>query len=148
MSQGNQEKNQSRSSFCLVEIAPEPSQFSDLRSAVGWTSPTLEVLEQSMQASLYWVSVYAEERLVGTGRVVGDGAMYFYIQDVIVHPHYQGAGLGSQIMAKINHYLNKHCVSGATVGLFAAKGKEPFYQKFAFTERDGDILGLGMCRFV
>ncbi|WP_281246192.1 hypothetical protein [Rheinheimera pacifica] len=35
-----------------------------------------------------------------------------------------------------------------TIGLLAAKGKEPFYRHYGFIERDGVELGKGMCRFV
>jgi hypothetical protein len=43
--------------------------------------------------------------------------------------------------------LSKNCTSGATIGLFAARGKEGFYKKFDFVERTGENLGLGMCKF-
>ena len=82
------------------------------------------------------------------GRVVGDGAMYFYIQDVIVTPTHQGQGLGHQIMLNIEEYLQSAAAQGATVGLLAAKGKEPFYQRYGYVSRPNTLLGNGMCKFV
>lgn len=123
-------------------------EFAALRSLVGWKNPELGVLQASMESTLFWVSAYSENELIGIGRVIGDAAMYFYIQDVIVHPDYQKVGLGSQIMESINNYLTENCSAGSTVGLLAAQGKENFYEKFEFISRDGKILGLGMCRFI
>jgi len=80
--------------------------------------------------------------------VIGDGAMYFYIQDVIIHPEHQNKGLGSKIMNTLIAHLESCCAPGATIGLLAAHGKESFYLKFGFKPRDGQSLGLGMCRFI
>jgi len=92
--------------------------------------------------------VRLDGKLIGMARVVGDGFMYFYIQDVIIDPDYQGRGIGHAIMTRVEAYLAKACTTGATVGLLAAKGKEPFYRRYGFIERDGVELGKGMCRFV
>lgn len=51
-------------------------------------------------------------------------------------------------MIRVETYLATACPTGATVGLLAAKGKEPFYRRYGFIERDGTELGKGMCRFV
>jgi GNAT superfamily N-acetyltransferase len=82
------------------------------------------------------------------GRIVGDGAMYFYIQDVIVDPSYQGTGVGSILMDHIEHYLSIAAQKGSTVGLLAAKGKEDFYIRYDYMLRPSNTLGSGMCKFV
>lgn len=132
----------------FIEQAPTADEFVTLRELIGWGAMPRETAQLSLDNSLFIVSAYHYDQLVATGRVVGDGFMYFYIQDVIVHPASQGLGLGAKIMGYIELYLNKACKKGATVGLFAAKGKEGFYQKFNYVERSGEPLGKGMCRFV
>jgi ribosomal protein S18 acetylase RimI-like enzyme len=82
------------------------------------------------------------------GRIVGDGAMYFYIQDVIVDPSYQGTGVGSILMDQIENYLSVAAQKGSTVGLLAAKGKEDFYIRYDYMLRPSNTLGSGMCKFV
>ncbi|QSX31588.1 GNAT family N-acetyltransferase [Shewanella cyperi] len=134
--------------FEFRDAPPAVAEFAALRTLVGWNNPTADLLAASIENSRYWVSVFHERQLVGTGRVIGDGAMYFYIQDLIVHPAYQGQGLGKQMMNRIEAYLASVCRSGATVGLLAARGKEGFYDSFGYARRDGESLGLGMCRFV
>ncbi|MED5425936.1 MAG: GNAT family N-acetyltransferase, partial [Pseudomonadota bacterium] len=114
----------------------------------GWSNPCLSVVQKSIDASLFSATIYLDNNLVGCGRVIGDGAMYFYIQDVIIHPEHQNKGLGSKIMNTLIAHLESCCAPGATIGLLAAHGKESFYLKFGFKPRDGQSLGLGMCRFI
>ena len=132
----------------FTHCPPSASDFASLRARVGWTNPALAIIQSSIGSSLFWVTVYVQNKLIGCGRVIGDGAMYFYVQDVIVHPDYQHMGLASKIMESINQYIAANCPSGSTVGLFAAKGKEAFYLKHGFELRDGHELGLGMCKFI
>ncbi|KPZ57485.1 GNAT family N-acetyltransferase [Pseudoalteromonas sp. P1-25] len=72
----------------------------------------------------------------------------FYIQDIIVAPSYQKQGIGRLVMTHIENYLTNTCSNGATVGLLSAHGKESFYTHYGYVKRDGDVLGLGMCKFI
>ena len=51
--------------------------------------------------SLYAVQVFDGANVVGMGRVIGDGGLFFQVVDIAVLPAYQGQGLGKQIMAAI-----------------------------------------------
>ena len=127
---------------------PTVKEFGDIRSSANWDNPDDSNLEKSIQNTLHWVCARSNQKLVGIGRVIGDGAMYFYIQDVIVEPLYQGQGIGRLLMENIETFLSQHCPKHATIGLFAAQGKETFYSKYRYLVRNGDPLGHGMCRFV
>ncbi|ABL99843.1 GNAT family N-acetyltransferase [Shewanella amazonensis] len=132
----------------LMTTAPTPASLIALRQRVGWTSPAVNVVEQSLANSLFIVCAYDGARLVGTGRIVGDGAMYFYLQDLLVDPEYQRQGIGRLLMEEIESFLRQRAQPGATIGLFAAHGKEDFYQAFGYQRRTGQVLGMGMCKFV
>lgn len=69
------------------------------------------------------------------GRIVGDGAIYFYIQDIIVIPSYQGRGIGLLIMNEIEAYLEENAFNNSFIGLMAADGVQKFYHKFGYLER-------------
>ena len=73
--------------------------------------------------------------MVGMGRLVGDGAMYWYLQDIIVQPEYQGQGIGRMIVNRLLEYIKENAMPGTKIeiGLTAVKGKEPFYEKFGFS---------------
>lgn len=133
--------------------SPSVKNFIALRESIGWGIAD-ELAATSLKNSLFHVTIYHQdktaltEQLVAMGRVVGDGAMYFYIQDVIVSTNFQGQGLGRLVMNEIEVYLAKAARKGATIGLLAAKGKEAFYQKYDYQLRPNQFLGHGMCRFV
>ncbi|CAM2945761.1 N-acetyltransferase [Pseudoalteromonas atlantica] len=132
-----------------VELkAPAQDEFANLRTQVKWQNPDDKTLKASIENSLFWVTVYDTDNLIGTGRVVGDGAMYFYIQDVIVAPSYQKQGIGHLVMTHIENYLSNTCSNSATIALLSANGKESFYTQYGYVKRDGDGLGLGMCKFI
>nr|WP_282444920.1 GNAT family N-acetyltransferase [Idiomarina sp. ATCH4] len=119
-----------------------------MRRQVGWDDIDLGVAQKSLDGSLFHVSIRDDKKLIGMARIVGDGFMYFYIQDVVVSPDYQGYGLGKALMGRVERYLSKACPIGATVALLAVRGKESFYRGYGYIERDGLNLGKGMCRFV
>jgi len=134
--------------YAVTHLSPEVNEFAGLREKIGWGQTNLEMARTSLANSLFHVSIRHQEVLIAMGRVVGDGAMFFYIQDVIVDPDYQKQGLGHIIMENIETYLQQATQKGSTVGLLAARGKEAFYRRYGYLDRSGDDLGLGMCKFL
>ena len=82
------------------------------------------------------------------GRIVGDGHIYFYLQDLMVRPDYQHHGLGSKIMESLMQYIDEHAPvkSGAYVGLMMAPGLHDFYEKFGFKDLPKDSPAMWMWR--
>ena len=121
-------------------------EFVYLTEAVGWGSPNLKQIEIALKNTIYSISAETDGKIIGMGRIIGDGARMFYIQDVIIHPDYQGMGIGTQIMEKLIAYIEKLPFSECNimVGLMSAKGKECFYEKFGFRKRPNDFQGNGM----
>lgn len=134
--------------FCLKLDSPSVEDFLTLRTKVGWGDLDVNIAEKSLKNSLFHVIIRNDGQLVGMGRVVGDGAMYFYIQDVVVDPSYQKQGIGAALMAKIEDYLSNATNQGSTIGLLAAQGKEDFYSRYGYTLRPNSSLGHGMCKFI
>ena len=134
--------------FFLKLESPTIEDFLTLRSKVGWGDLDANLAEKSLNNSLFHVIIRHENQLVGMGRVVGDGAMYFYIQDVIVDPSYQKLGIGAALMDKIEGYLSDATNQGSTIGLLAAQDKEAFYSRYGYTQRPNSSLGHGMCKFI
>ena len=88
------------------------------------------------------------DRDVACGRVVGDGVLYFYIQDVIVIPEARNQGHGRRIMEHLMERGLEIAPVGAAIGLMSAVGKEGFYQKFGFATRPSANFGAGMTQFI
>lgn len=71
-----------------------------LYQSVSWTNYTerADMLEQAFQHSLFSVSAYDGEQLVGLLRAVGDGFSSVFIQDLLVFPSYQRQGIGRELV--------------------------------------------------
>lgn len=121
-------------------------EFNDLYDAVGWGHYTDEVAEKALSNSLYSVSIYDDEKIIGYGRIIGDGACFLYIQDVMVIPEYQAKKVGSMIIEKLMMKINeiKKEIPHIIVCLVATTGKEGFYEKLGFTKLEDIGLGTGM----
>ena len=67
-------------------------------------------------------------------RLVGDGAMYWYLQEIIILPQFQRKGIGTMIVNHLVDYARENSTTGkfTTIGGVSAKGKEPFYEKIGF----------------
>jgi len=133
--------------FNIDEKSPSGSEWVALRLSVGFGSYDEYQAERGLRNSLFCLSARDEKGgFVGMARIVGDGIICFYVQDVLVRPDFQGNGLGYALMTRVIAYIDACMVKNAVVGLMAAKGKEGFYEKFGFVCRPNDNKGCGMIR--
>jgi len=121
-----------------------------LRDSVGWKKLTDKQAELSLKNCLYRIGVYDGDKIIGMGRIVGDGVVIDYIQDLIVHPDYQGKGVGRLVIEELIRYAEDTRLENSELMLclMCAKGREPFYKKFDFIARPTDKLGPGMIRYL
>ena len=104
-------------------------ELEQLCDAVGWSRRPLRRVRKALQHSLLCVGLWRHDsrlpRLVGFARCTGDGVVDATVWDVAVHPLYQGAGLGKQLMAFVLERLQQMQVE--RVSLFADPGVVEFY---------------------
>lgn len=124
--------------YTIVNRSPTIEEYRRLRQAVGWENVDIEAAKIGLQNSLFSVCAIYKDEVIGCGRVVGDGGLYFYIQDVIVLPAFQKQGIGKRIMDALMNYLASHATFNAFIGLMAAKGISKFYVQYGFAERPTD----------
>ncbi|HEY0943293.1 MAG TPA: GNAT family N-acetyltransferase [Steroidobacter sp.] len=67
-------------------------------------------------------------KLVGAGRALADGRDCSYLCDIVVHPDYQGRGLGKALVGRLRELSAGH----RKIILYANPGKEGFYRKLGF----------------
>lgn len=132
------------SHIVVSQIAPPISDFVSLRANCGWGTISVDQAKMALQNSLFVVSVLDKQRTIGFGRIVGDRALNFYIQDVVVDANYRHSGIGGAIISNLLDQLRLSGSAGCTVGLMAAAGKESFYRQFGFIERPSTTFGAGM----
>lgn len=132
--------------FVLAERLPSVTELRRINESVGWHDlpEDDDAVARGLAGSLYGVTVSHEGETVACARVVGDGGIYFYVQDVIVKPAWQGHGIGQLLMDALLRYLRRTVPDGAFVGLMAAAGESQFYERFGFIRRDTDEPGMFM----
>jgi len=123
------------------------SEYLFLRKDVGWGEPELGDIEEAIGKTLHFISMYRDGDIVGAIRIVGDGKLCFYIQDLMVAREYQRGGIGGFLFEKALKFIDENAAFNAFVGLMAAKGVEPLYKKYDFIERPNAQFGAGMIRF-
>ncbi len=128
----------------IVEREPSVEEYQRLRRAVGWSQVSDEAAGAGLPRSLYSVCAVRSGEVIGCGRVVGDGGLYFYIQDIMVLPEFQGQGIGHKLMDSVMRYIEARAMPGAFIGLMAAKGYAGFYERYGFRSRPTDAPGMSL----
>ncbi len=125
--------------FSLVENQLSANDFIRLKIATGFRNRPIDQVERALKNDLLDVVAIVNNEVVGMGRLVGDGVMYWYLQEIIVLPEYQGKGIGTGIVNYLLEYIKKHTEDETftSVGLTAAEGKTSFYERFGFQNSRG-----------
>ncbi|NLC05929.1 MAG: GNAT family N-acetyltransferase [Erysipelothrix sp.] len=87
----------------IGEKIPSLKQIMELYEDVGWSAYTKDPLrlEKAFDNSLFVLSAWIDDELVGLIRVVGDGLTIVYIQDLLVKTAYQNKGSGRELLTII-----------------------------------------------
>lgn len=118
------------------------SEYQKLRNTTDWHPIKDERVAKALHQDLFSVVVVFDAQVVGMGRVIGDGAIYYYIQDIIIHPNHREQGLGKLIMQRIEAFFSNTIENYAFIGLMAAEGTEAFYTSFGYSKRKDDRPGM------
>lgn len=134
----------------LLENKILVDEYLALRSKVGWNVLSNGQAQKALENSLIVIGAYEDGELVGMGRIVGDGAVICYIQDLIVVPEYQKHGVGSMMIHHLIEFVDgiRQPDSQMMLCLMCAKGREHFYEKHGFLARPTDNLGPGMIQYL
>ncbi len=130
-------------SYSLRHTPPAAAEFAKFRETEGWGHISIDVAETAIANSRLWVSAYEGNKLIGFVRIIGDGAVNYYVQDLIVTKGFRGQGVGRQLLTEIMLRLQP-IASGATLGLMVVAGKEGFYESLGFQSRPSGYFGAGM----
>ena len=125
--------------YNLLENELKAEDFIRLKVSTGFRERPIELVERALKNNLFDVVAVADGEVIGMGRLVGDGVMYWYLQEIVVLPEYQGMGIGTAIVNRLLDYITEHTETGnfTSVGLTAAEGKEGFYERFGFSKSRG-----------
>jgi len=109
--------------FDLIELE-------QLLQTVGWSRRPIRRVKKALDNSLLKVGLWHHDsrfpRLVGFARCTGDLALEAIVWDVVIHPVYQGFGLGKELMAYVLNRLKVMNIRKVT--LFADPEVVSFYK--------------------
>jgi ribosomal protein S18 acetylase RimI-like enzyme len=126
--------------YKVIEQVAFVDDFLRLRQISGLTPRPYDAAKRALPNSLFGVHIViadevidseiTDSKVIGMGRVVGDGALNFEVVDVAVDPNHQGKGCGRMIMQSIMNYLDHNAPKGAYITLMADVPE--LYKKFGF----------------
>ncbi|MFD1885554.1 GNAT family N-acetyltransferase [Paenibacillus wenxiniae] len=121
---------------------PLIDEYLHLRKISGLSEMSREGAEKGLPLTLFAVILEEQGEVIGMGRVVGDGGLFFQVTDIAVHPDHQGKGYGKAIMGEIKQYLHANMPPRAMATLFADVPADHLYAQFGFEYSSPVSLGM------
>lgn len=122
--------------------APSAMEYISLRLKTGMGTKNLSKTEIALKSSLFIISLWEKNKLIGFGRIVGDQGITYVVTDIMVDPDYQCKGLGKMIMKEIDSYLEQNTDQYAYVCLIANKPADKLYYQFGFEYVEPNSCGM------
>ena len=111
------------------DTVPDTGAVVGLLRSVGWDMRASEPasLEKAINGTSEFATAWDGTRLVGTARSITDGGQNALIATVVVHPAYQGLGVGERMVHLLTDEWDQ-----VRFSLSAAPGLEDWYRKLGF----------------
>ncbi|QIB69545.1 GNAT family N-acetyltransferase [Aminipila butyrica] len=111
---------------------PTAQDYINLRLRSGMGEKELHRSQRALENSLFVVSLYDDDTLIGFGRIVGDGGITYVVSDIMVDKRYQRQGYAEQIMKAIDCYLQENTHEDSYICLIANHPADRLYHKHQF----------------
>lgn len=129
-------------SIQIVYEAPIARDYVSLRLRSGMGNKDLKRSQIALENSLYTVSLYDKEKLIGFGRIVGDGGITYVVSDIMIDAEYQRKGYAEQIMKAIDGYFEDNTYDDSYVCLIANHPADLLYHKHHFEYLPDNKYGM------
>ncbi|AGF56060.1 ribosomal protein S18 acetylase RimI-like enzyme [Clostridium saccharoperbutylacetonicum] len=116
----------------LLYEKPKAEDYVSLRLRSGMGNKDLERSRKAITNSLFTVSIYDNEKLIGFGRIVGDGGITYVVSDIMVDENYRRKGFADKIMKEINKYFEESTFEDSYICLIANSPADSLYNKYKF----------------
>ncbi len=136
--------------YTIVDHQLNADDFIRLFAAAGWGELPRDMVEVVLRNSWATFSVHMDGETIAMARLLGDGAMSFFLKDFVVDPRYQGKGIGRSLLAHVENYIAAQLKPGwnGYLQLVSAKGKEGFYQHCGYALHPHEHSGAGMSKWI
>lgn len=120
--------------FKIVEDQIPIDIYCKMRITCGLSHKTPAAAEIGLKNSLYSVMITEEDKVIGMGRIIGDGGCFCQVVDICVIPEKQGKGIGKIIMSNIMQYVKTSLPDSCYTSLIADGDASFLYEKFGFAD--------------
>lgn len=103
---------------------------------INWKHRVADEIKSAFILSSTTLFIYDDLKIIGFGRVVGDGRYYAMLADVVVDPDYQKKGLGKFLVNTLNDQL----IDYHFVNLTAAPGADKFYKDLGWKKQTTSFI--------
>ncbi|TRD21715.1 GNAT family N-acetyltransferase [Palleronia caenipelagi] len=121
---------------------PIVGEYLELRNIAGMGKRSPQAAAKGLEHTLHVVTVRDGARLVGMGRVVGDGGTAVTITDIAVDPGWRRLGIATGILNRITDWCRAELPRTCFVSLIADPGAFALYHKAGFEMRTGMAMKL------
>lgn len=94
--------------------------FINIRQSLNWNMIPKKLVESAIDGSMINISVFDNDKCIGVGRIVGDGALKGMLTDIMVLKEYQNKGVGKLIVTSLIKELENMVKDGCCFQLEAS----------------------------
>ncbi len=113
--------------YVLPDETLNASVFLSLANKVWPGDYRVESVVQALAKTINFTA-WDGQRLIGCARLLTDGYFFGTIPEILVHPAYQGRGIGKRLMESVWE------LSPTSLFFGAQPGNEPFFEKLGYTK--------------
>lgn len=94
--------------FLYSDHLPSHNELVSLYRSVGWENYVTnnEDMSSLFRQSDFYLTVWQDSQLIAGCRVISDHCSIAYVQDLLVHPRFQGQGIGTELLSRIYRQFN------------------------------------------
>ena len=116
----------------IAARSPTVEEFAAVTEAVGFKAHPPEAIRIGLLNTWYAVCAVLSGNVIGVGRIVGDGALHFYVTGIMVVPSHQRRGVGTAIVEALLSEVKRVPFENVLVEALPLPGLEAFYGRLGF----------------
>jgi len=120
--------------------------YQKLRIDCGLSEKAYKASQIGLKNSIHSVMIEFENKIIGMGRIIGDGGCFCQIVDICILPEHQGHGLGKVIMKNLTDFINDNLPESCYISLIADGNASFLYEKFGFKDTMPKSKGMYLKR--
>ena len=130
--------------YILTHDIPAPNEYCRPRVLAGLSAKSPEAAARGLPNTLFAATIVHDGQLVGMGRVIGDGGLFFEIVDIAVDPAHQKRGLGKAVVGALMDFVHRTAPATAHITLIADGEAHRLYAQFGFKPVAPESIGMAI----